>query len=104
VIRSFRVKLFDQVGPEYDELMMEAERKVRFLEPEFDLENLTDQSAPAVLDLIQEIIRRAPFLKRSRLRKVAALLIADLYEKQYDLLDKARVLEKVEEAYYRLKR
>lgn len=104
VFKSFRIKLFDLIGPRYDELVMEAERRVRFLQPEFDLNDLTDKSSPAVLELIEELVRRAPLLKRARLRKLAALLVADLYEKQYDLLEKAEVLQKVEEAYYRLKR
>ena len=32
------------------------------------------------------------------------MLVADLYEKNYELLEKAGVLTKVEESYYRLKR
>jgi len=104
VFRSFRVKLFDAVGPRYDELVSGAERGVRFLQPEFDLDALTDETAPATLDLVEEIVRRAPILKRSRLRKAASMLIADLYEKNYELLEKAGVLTKVEESYYRLKR
>ena len=104
LFRSFRVKLFDAVGPRYDELVREAERKVRFLEPDFDLDDLTGESAPATLDLIEEIIRRSPILKRSKLRKTASILLADLYEKHYDLVEKSGVLNKVEESYYRLKR
>lgn len=104
VFRSFRVKLFDAVGPRYDELVSGAERGVRFLQPEFNLDALTDETAPATLDLVEEIVRRAPILKRSRLRKAASMLVADLYEKNYELLEKAGVLTKVEESYYRLKR
>ena len=104
VLRSFRIRLFEIVGPRAGEIVREGERNVRFLDPDFNLEELSEATAVSVLDVLEEAVRRAPLLKRARLRKLASALVADLYEKHFDVLEKARVLDKVEESYYRLKR
>jgi hypothetical protein len=104
VLRSFRIRLFEIVGSRQSDLIREGERKVRFLDPEFNLDELSEESAASVLDVIEEAVRRAPFFKRTRLRKIASMLVADLYEKHFDVLEKAGVLDKVEETYYRIKR
>ncbi len=103
VLRSFRIRLFEILGPRGSDIMREGERSVRFLDPDFNLEELSEASAASVLDVIEEAVRRAPLLKRGRLRKVASMLICDLYEKHFEALEKAGVLDKVEESYYRLK-
>ena len=81
-----------------------AERKVEFLSPDFDVHALTDATAHSVLDLIGEIVDQAGFMKRSKLRQAAISLISDLYNKQYNLLEQHRVIDKVEEMYYHLKK
>ena len=103
VLRSFRIRLFEIVGPRAGEIIREGERNVRFLDPEFNLDELSEATAVSVLDVLEEAVRSAPLLKRARLRKVASMLICDLYEKHFDALEKAGVLDKVEESYYRLR-
>lgn len=101
---AFRMKMFDSMGPRYGRILREAEREVRFLNCEFDTDSLTDTTAPAVLELIEAVIRRSPFFQRPHLRRCACLLISDLYEKHYELLESAGVLARLEDIYYRLKR
>jgi len=96
--------MFDSMGPRYGRILREAEREVRFLNLEFDTDSLTEATAPAVLELIEAVIRRSPFFQRPQLRKSACLLISDLYEKHYELLESAGALARVEDIYYRLKR
>jgi hypothetical protein len=57
-----------------------------------------------MLDLILEVVSFAPILKRSRLRHGALLLIADIYDKQYDVLESRGLVDRVEQAYLRLKK
>ena len=104
LFRSFRQQLFDSFGEKSDAVIADAERKVRLLTPEFDLHLLNENTAILVLDLIEGIAGRASFMKRSRLRQAALTLVADLYNKQYELLEEHRVIDKVEQCYYRLKK
>jgi hypothetical protein len=98
------MKLFDAMGPRYGKILKEAEREVRFLNPDFDADALTDATSIAVPELIEATVRRAPFFQRAPLRKAACQLIADLYEKHYELLQSAGALSRLEDIYYRLKR
>lgn len=102
--RSFRQQVFDSFGDKCDTVIAESERKLRILTPEFDLQLLNENTAILVLDLIEDIAGRASFMKRSRLRQAALTLVADLYNKQYELLEKHHVIDKVEQFYYRLKK
>ena len=104
IFRSFHQQLLDSFGDKCDAVIADAERKVRLLTPEFDLHLLNENTAILVLDLIEGIAGRASFMKRSRLRQAALTLVADLYNKQYELLEKHRVIDKVEQCYYRLKK
>jgi hypothetical protein len=104
LFRSFRQQIFDCYGDRSETVIAEAERKVRFLTPEFDLRSLNDETAIVTLDLVETIANDAPFFKKSKLREAALTLVADLYNKQYELLEQHRVIEKVEQFYYRLKR
>jgi hypothetical protein len=61
-------------------------------------------TAPLVLDLIESVIQEASLLKRAKLRAAALALIADLYNKQYELLERHKAIDKVEQVYYRMKR
>ena len=96
--------MFDSMGPRYGRILRDAEQEVRFLMPEFDTDSLTEATAPAVLALIEAAIRRSPFFQRPHLRKSACLLVCDLYEKHYELLESAGVRARLEDVYYRLKR
>ena len=104
LFRSFRQQIFDCYGDKSEAIITDAEHKVRFLTPEFDLHSLKEVTAIVMLDLIETIANDAPFFKRSKLREAALTLVADLYNKQYELLEQKRVLEKVEQSYYRLKK
>jgi len=104
LFRSFRQQIFDCYGDKSEAVIAEAERKVRFLTPEFDLRSLNNETAIVMLDLVETIANDAPFFKRSKLREAALTLVADLYNKQYELLEQRRVIDKVEQFYYRLKR
>jgi hypothetical protein len=104
LFRSFRQQIFDCYGDRSETIIIEAERKVRFLTPEFDLRSLNDDTAIVMLDLVETIANDAPFFKRSKLREAALTLVADLYNKQYELLERRRAIEKVEQFYYSLKR
>jgi hypothetical protein len=104
LFRSFRQQVFDCYGDKSESVITEAERKVRFLTPEFDLRALNEETAIVTLDLVETIANEANFFKRSKLREAALTLVADLYNKQYLLLEQHRAIEKVEQFYYRLKR
>lgn len=104
LFRSFRQQIFDCYGDKCETVISDAERKVRFLIPEFDLHSLNNETAIVMLDLVETIANDAPFFKRSKLREAALTLVADLYNKQYELLERHRAIEKVEQFYYSLKR
>jgi hypothetical protein len=104
IFRSFHQQLLDSFGDKCDAVIADAVRKVRLLTPGFDLHSLNENDAVVTLDLIEKIAAEAPFLKRSRLRQAALTLVADLYNKQYDLLEKQSVIDRVEQCYYRLKK
>jgi hypothetical protein len=104
LFRSFRQQAFEVFGNKSDAVIAEAERKIRFLNPEFDLHALNETTATLVLDIIEITAVAASFMKRSRLRQAALTLVADLYNKQYELLEKNRAIDKVEQFYYRLKK
>ena len=104
LFRSFRQQVFEHFGEKCEEVIARAEKKVRILSPEFDYHSITDETAVSALEIIEEIVNQASFMKRSRLRQAAITLISDLYNKQYNLLESHRVIDRVEEIYYRLKR
>jgi hypothetical protein len=104
LFRSFRQQVFDSFGEKSEVVIAAAERKIRFLAPEFDLHSLNENTAIHVLDLIETIAGGASFMKRSRLRQAALTLVADIYNKQYELFEQHRVIDKVEQFYYRLKK
>jgi len=104
LFRSFRQQLFDSYGDKTESVISDSESRVRFLSPEFDLRSLDVDTAIAVLDLIESIIDTAPFFKRGKLKEAAVTLVADLYNKQYEVLEQRRAIERVEQFYYKLKR
>jgi hypothetical protein len=104
IFRSFHQQLLNSFGDKCDAVISDAVSKVRLLTPDFDLQRLDERTAVMTLDTIEHIAANAPFLKRSRLRQAALTLVADLYNKQYDLLEIHRVIDEVEQCYYRLKK
>ena len=104
LFRSFRQQVFEYFGDRCEDVIARAEKKVRFLSPEFDCHALTDDTAPSILDVVEVIIKEASFMKRSKLRQAAITLISDLYNKQYNLLEQHSAIDRVEQVYYRLKK
>lgn len=103
LFRSFRQRAFECFGAKCEFVISQAESRVRFLIPEFDIHNLTDETVTCVLDLLVAVIENASFLKRSRLRQATITLISDLYNKQYLLLEQHQAIDKIEQLYYKLK-
>jgi hypothetical protein len=103
LVRSFRQQVVDLCPQRAESLFAQAEKKALMLNPDFSIRSLNDETARVVLDLIEEIVRIAPLLKRSKLRDIAAELVSDLYNKQYDLLEQHAIIDAVEQCYYRLK-
>ncbi len=103
LLRSFRQQVVDLCAQRAESLFAKAEKKVRILTPEFDSRSLDDSNAFLVLDLMEEMVRQSPLLKRSKLREAAAELVSDLYNKQYELLENHNAVDAVEQCYYRLK-
>ena len=103
LFRSFRQTLIDTVGRRSDELLARAEGEIRVLTPGFDVSQLTDETALFIPELFEKLVRGAPFFRRQGLREAAALLLADHYAKQHDLLERHGAADAVEHVYYRLK-
>jgi hypothetical protein len=80
----------------------ECTAPIRRKNPRFAPGSLDDASAPLVLDFLADIAAHAPFFKRTRIRKIVLSLVAQLYNQQYDLLEKSGLLQKVETLYYSL--
>ena len=104
LFRSFRQQAYEVFGNKCDAVIAEAERKIRFLNPDFDLQALNETTATLVLDIIEIAAVAASFMKRSRLRQAALTLVADLYNKQYEILEKNHAIDRVEQFYYKLKK
>jgi hypothetical protein len=104
LLRSYRQQVFDCFGSKSETIISEAEHKVRFLTPEFNLHDLKSETAIVVLDLVETLINDAPLFKKSKLRQAALTLVADVYNRHYELLEQHQAIDKVEQSYYRLKR
>jgi hypothetical protein len=48
----------------------------------------------------RRFVRAAPLLKKSKLRGIALSLIADLYNKHFDVLNRRGLVPRVEEIYF----
>lgn len=103
LLRSFRQQVVDLAPQRAESIFAQAEKKIRVLNPELDIRSLDDTNAITVLDLIEEMVKQAPLLKRSKLRETASDLVSDLYNKHYELLERHKAVDTVEQCYYRLK-
>ncbi|HTK80899.1 MAG TPA: hypothetical protein VL633_01265 [Bacteroidota bacterium] len=104
LFRSFRQQVFECYGERGDVRISRAVTSVQYVDPGFDPSNLTEPAVLSVLDVLESVIQSAGVFKRSRLRQTAVTLISDLYNKQYDLLEQHNAIDRVEQAYYRLKK
>ena len=103
VFRSVKQQIVEASPQRAESIFAQAEKKILMLNPDFDVRALDNATAIVTLDLIEEIIKQSPLLKRSRLRESAAELVSDLYNKQYELLEDHNAVDAVEQCYYRLK-
>ena len=103
LLRSFRMQMFESLGEDSEEALMRAEKKILLLAPEYDREALTDETSPLVVEVVEEIVKSASFFKRRKLRGAAVTLVADLYNKHYQMLEERGAIDRIEQAYYRLK-
>jgi hypothetical protein len=103
LFRSFRMHMFESIGDRSGEAIIRAEKKICLLAPEYDREALTDETAPLIVDVVEQIVRNASVFRRPKLRRAAIVLIADLYNKQYQILEERSAIDRVEQVYYRLK-
>lgn len=104
LLRSFRRSAHESLGSRAAAAFERAEREVRRSAPGFDPGAIADESAVLVLELIERVVGEAPAWRRGALRRTAGDLLADFYGKQYDLLEERRLLDAVEQVYYRLQR
>ena len=104
IFRSFRRVVYECLGEKGETIIAQAESQVRLLHPDFSLSALTEQNAIVILDVIESVIKNVPLLKRSRVRNAVVILVADAYNKQYDLLERTKALDRFEQFYYELKR
>ena len=104
IFRSFRQVGYQCLGDRWDSILSHAETQARLLVPELDVASLNEDTAPSVLNVIEYIATEAPLLKRARLRNAATTLIADIYNKQYELLEQQNRIDLVEQIYFRLKK
>jgi hypothetical protein len=104
IFRSFRRVVYECLGEKGETIIAQAESQCRLLHPDFSLSALTEQNAIVILDVIESVIKNVTLLKRSRVRNAVVILVADAYNKQYDLLERAKVLDRFEQFYYELKR
>ncbi|MGD1045585.1 MAG: hypothetical protein ABR936_09705 [Bacteroidota bacterium] len=104
IFRSFRRVVYECLGEKSETIIAQAESQARLLHPDFSLSALTEINAIVILDVIESVIKNVPLLKRSRVRNAVVILIADAYNKQYDLLERTKALDRFEQFYYELKR
>jgi hypothetical protein len=104
IFRSFRRVVYECLGEKGETIIAQAESQARLLHPDFSLSALTEANAIVILDVIESVTKNVPLFKRSRVRNAVVMLVADAYNKQYDLLERAKVLDRFEQFYYELKR
>jgi hypothetical protein len=104
ILRSSRKVIFELLGAKCDTIVSEAENQIRLKDPDFKSSELTETNAIIVLDLLEIVIKDIPLFKRSRVRNAVMQLVADAYNKRYELLERTKVLERTEQFYYELKR
>ena len=104
IFRSFRRVVYECLGEKGETIIAQAESQARLLHPDFSLSALNEANSIVILDVIESVIKNVPLLKRSRVRNAVVILVADAYNKQYDLLERTKALDRFEQFYYELKR
>lgn len=102
--RCFKKAVIDCLGSKGRYVIARAEEEVRAVAGGFDSGAMDRDNAVRTLDFIRYTIEGAPLLKRGRLREAGGVLISDLYDRYYDLLQRNGALEEVEKIYYDIKK
>jgi hypothetical protein len=104
LFRDFKKQAVDVLGLRLEPLVHAAVHNAHLVNPDFDSEGLQDQTAIAVLQVMEGVMKESPLLKRSKLKALILTLVADLYQKHYESLDRqAGAIDEVESLYARLK-
>ncbi len=104
LLHSFRRESMTILGSRCSSIFDESEKAIRVVSPDFNSRKLCTDTAILVLDLVDAVISSAPVLRRSKIRNIALLLITDLYNKHFDVLEQLGVLGRVEQFYFDHKR
>lgn len=99
---GFRTHIIDMLGRDGQELLARSEQKLRLRQPAFHADRLTEETAASVLALMEEAVAGVSFLKRTKVKKAAAQLLSEIYNKHYAMLEEHRLVDTFEQAYYRL--
>ena len=104
LVDEFRRQTMSILGGKGQFVFESCERQLRNQMPQFRSDEIDDKSAVLVIDLIDAVVRAAPLLKRSKIRSVTLALIADLYNKHFEVLNRRGFIPRVEEVYFTHKR
>jgi hypothetical protein len=99
LVDAFRKQAMSILGRKGQVVFESCERQLRKQAPQFRSDMIDDETAILAIDLIDAVVREAPLLKRSRLRGITLSLIADLYNKHFEVLNRRGFIPRVEEVY-----
>jgi len=100
LVDEFRKQTMSILGRKGQVVFESCERQLRQQAPQFRSDEIDDETAVLALDLIDAVVREAPLLKRSKLRGIILPLIADLYNKHFEVLNRRGLIPRVEEIYF----
>jgi len=100
LVDEFRTQSLSILGRKGQVVFESCERQLRKQAPQFSSDEIDDETAILAVDLIDAVVREAPLLKRSKLRGIALSLIADLYNKHFEVLNRRGFIPRVEEVYF----
>ncbi|HUI64989.1 MAG TPA: hypothetical protein VL126_09100 [Bacteroidota bacterium] len=103
IFMAFRESVPDRLQGRLRAALTEVTGGIAELHPGFDPQNLTADSAPLVLDLMESLIDRLSYFRRKPLRAFVLRMVADLYNSSYEILARHGAAEKVERFYARLR-
>lgn len=100
LVDAFRTQTISILGKKGQVVFESCERELRKQAPQFRSDEIDDDTAILAVDLIDAVVREAPLLKRSKLRRITLALIADLYNKHFEVLNRRGLIPRVEEVYF----
>ena len=100
LVDDFRRQTMSILGSKGVLVFESCERQLRKQMSQFRSDEIDDETALLAVDLIDAVVRAAPLLKRSKLRGITLTLIADLYNKHFEVLNRHGLIPRVEEVYF----